>query len=65
MFPYNTNVWASLGSRHMRKGPPVGVLPWDHDLAAGFFVPEEQGWGMGKRPCDSIPAQRKVLHRCR
>jgi hypothetical protein len=24
-FSHNTNIWISKGSKHMRKGPPVGV----------------------------------------
>jgi hypothetical protein len=65
MFEYNTNVWASLGSRHMRRGPVVGVLPWEQDLAADYFPAQNQSWGMGMRQCAGISRHFAVVHRCR
>jgi hypothetical protein len=64
MFSHNTNVWASLGSKEMRKGEPVGVLPWAQSLQ-DYFVPEGQEFGMSHRICADMPAKVLVRHRCR
>jgi hypothetical protein len=62
-FSHNTNIWASLGNKEMRKGPPVGTMSWSQSLDE-YFVPEGYA-GTGARFCTNLRPGQIVWHRCR
>lgn len=55
----NTNVWATRDAalaRHLR-GPPVGIIPANQSLRAGWFPPPGSDLGSGGRSCEGLRRQ--------